>query len=64
MAYEHGGIIVIIVKRVLSKPSVKVPEHGQRTRASQKRLIQASQGLSSDRRAHRHVLPCEMRQAP
>ena len=40
MAYENRGFIVIIVKRVLSKPSVRVPEHGQRTRASQNRPIQ------------------------
>jgi hypothetical protein len=40
MAYENRGVIVIIAKRVLSKPSVKVPEHGQRTRASQNRPIQ------------------------
>ncbi len=40
MAYENRGVIVIIVRRILSKPSVKVPEDGQRTRASQTRLIQ------------------------
>lgn len=40
MDYENGAVIVIITKRVLSKPSVKVPEHGQRTRASLKRPIQ------------------------
>jgi hypothetical protein len=40
MAYENRGVIVIVVKRVLSIPSVKVPEHGQRTRASQNRPIQ------------------------
>jgi hypothetical protein len=46
MAYENRGVIVIIAKRVLSKPSVKVPEH-QRTRASQNRLIQTIlQGIS------------------
>lgn len=40
IAYENRGFIVIVVKRVLSKPSVKVPEHGQCTRASQNRPIQ------------------------
>lgn len=67
MAYENRGVIVIIVKRVLSKPSVKVPEHGQHTRASQNRPIQTIlQDIlgSSDRRTHRYILPCGMRQAP
>ena len=68
MAYENRGVIVIIDKRVLSNlrsrfpNTASVPELARNVQYKQ--FSKTSQGLSSDRRAHRHVLPCGMRQAP
>jgi hypothetical protein len=47
MAYENRGVIVIIAQASTRSPSVEVPEHGLRTRASQNRPIQTIlQGIS------------------
>jgi hypothetical protein len=63
MAYENCGVIVVICQAIAQSTSVKVSEHGQGTRSSQKRPIQQSlwdiSGSFSPTEEHCcHVLPC------